>query len=161
MSHPVRPRVSPRWRVYSPTTPTDTPGRISFVYILQAQAHRDRVYGHLPLLWCVRIIVYPNQTVFISETGPSGDMYAPDFLAFLVMIVLTIKSRKSATKTRNILGVMAEDAALYFLVVFTSHFVLEMTLTLGRVSVTSPLRPRPTTSNACSPQESIQLLPAT
>ena len=38
-----------------------------------------------------------------------------------------------------ILETIAEDATRYFLVIFTSHFVLVMTLNLGRVSVTISL----------------------
>ena len=34
------------------------------------------------------------------------------------------------------MGTIAEDATQYFLVIFTSHFVLEMTLNLARVSTT-------------------------
>ena len=36
------------------------------------------------------------------------------------------------------MGTVAEDAVWYFLVIFTSHFVLGMTLLLGRVSATVP-----------------------
>ena len=37
-------------------------------------------------------------------------------------------------KAPRILGTIAEDATRYFLVIFTSHFVLTMSLILGRVS---------------------------
>lgn len=41
---------------------------------------------------------------------------------------------------RTILTTVAEDATQYFLFIFTSHFVLEMTLIFGRVSATVPHR---------------------
>lgn len=38
-----------------------------------------------------------------------------------------------------ILDIIAEDATWYFLVIFTSHFVLVLTLNLARVSIAIPL----------------------
>lgn len=38
----------------------------------------------------------------------------------------------------NLLGIVAEDATRYFLVIFTAHLVLEMTILFGRVSITVP-----------------------
>ncbi|KAF9644192.1 hypothetical protein BDM02DRAFT_3190826 [Thelephora ganbajun] len=58
-----------------------------------------------------------------------------DFLAFSLIIFLATKSRVAKLKIPGILGTIAEDATRYFLVIFTSHFVLEMTLTLGRESI--------------------------
>jgi len=63
-------------------------------------------------------------------------MYIPDFLAFSLIIFLTGKSRASNIRGPTLLGAIAQDATWYFLVIFSSHFVLEMTLTLGRVSAT-------------------------
>jgi len=158
MSHPER-RCATRLRVCSPTAPTDTPGPISFVCILQEQTPRDRVHEHLSLLWYVRIILHLNQTMLISA-DPSGDMYAPDSLAFLLVVYLAIRSKASSVKIPTILGTMAEDATWYFLVIFTSHFVLEMTLILGRVSATAPFPTAPNETQYVPLQESIQLLPA-
>ena len=74
--------------------------------------------------------------VFIS-TDSCGDMYTPDFLAFSLIIFLTGKSGTSNIRGPTLLGTIAQDATWYFLVIFSSHFVLEMTLTLGRVSPTT------------------------
>ena len=73
--------------------------------------------------------------VFIS-TDPCGNIYTPDFFAFSLIIFLAAKSRVSNHRGPALLETIAEDATLYFLVIFSSHFVLEMTLTLGRVSAT-------------------------
>ena len=86
--------------------------------------------------------------MFIS-IDPSDDMHEPDFLAFSIIVYLAIKSRQSSAKIPTILGAMAEDATWYFLVIFTSHLVLEITLVFGRVSTAAPLRLHPTTSNTC------------
>lgn len=71
-----------------------------------------------------------------------------DFLAFTLIVFLASKSEAKKLKIPSLLGTIAEDAMRYFLVIFTSHFVLEMTLLLGRVSVNHPLPPfLPMTSN--------------
>ena len=67
----------------------------------------------------------------------TDDAYGPDFLAFSLTIFLATTSRSSRFKMPSILETIAEDATRYFLVIFTSHFVLEMTLNLGRVSATT------------------------
>lgn len=141
MSHLERQRAT-KLRVFSPTAPTDTPGPVSFVCIFQEQIPRGRLHEHLSLLWCVRIVLRLNQTMFISA-DPPGDTYAPDSLAFSLIIYLAIRSKASSVKIPTILGTMAEDATRYFLVIFTSHFVLEMTLILGRVNPTAPLPTAP------------------
>jgi len=158
MSHPER-RCATRLRVCSPTAPTDTPGPILFVCIPQEQTPRGCVHEYLSLLWYVRITLHLNWTMFISA-DPSGDMYAPDSLAFSLIIYLAIRSKALSVKIPTILGTMAEDATRYFLVIFTSHFVLEMTLILGRVSPTAPLPIAPDEIRCVPLKASIQLLPA-
>lgn len=71
--------------------------------------------------------------------GPADAMYAQDFLAFSLTMFLAARSTIPGLKVPMILRTVAEDATRYFLVIFTSHFVLEMTLGLGRVSTTSSL----------------------
>ena len=43
-------------------------------------------------------------------------------------------------KVPTILGTIAEDATRYFLVIFSSHVVLEITLIFGRVSAANSIR---------------------
>jgi hypothetical protein len=58
------------------------------------------------------------------------------------------------------LEVVAKDSTRYFLVIFTSHFVFEMTLNLGDVSMALfSSRVQSMTLVSCL-QDSIQLLPA-
>ena len=61
-----------------------------------------------------------------------------DFLAFLLIIFLAVKSRTPGLNVPRILDVIAKDATRYFLVIFTSHLVFALTLNLARVSATVP-----------------------
>jgi len=79
-----------------------------------------------------------------------------DFLAFLIIVVLAAKSRLKDFKMPSILRTIVQDATVYFLVIFTSHFVLEMTLLLARVTV-SVFRARAMLKFL---QPNLQLLPA-
>ena len=73
--------------------------------------------------------------MFISA-DPCGDVYTSDSLAFSLITFLAAKSREPNLRGPTLLGAIAEDATWYFLVIFSSHFVLEITLTVGRVSAT-------------------------
>lgn len=57
-----------------------------------------------------------------------------DFLAFLVIVLLAVKSVTGDFKMPQLLRAIVQDSTVYFLVIFTSHFVLEMTLLTARVS---------------------------
>lgn len=75
-------------------------------------------------------------------------MHTSDFLAFSLIIFLAKNSRMSGLGFPSLWEVIVKDATLYFLVIFTSHLVLEMTLIFGRVSPTVSLpRLRPISSN--------------
>jgi hypothetical protein len=76
-----------------------------------------------------------------SETDYTENVDAPDFLAFSLIIFLANKSKAPGLKVPRILRTIAEDSTWYFLVIFTSTFVLLMTLTLGRVSAIVSLYP--------------------
>jgi len=60
-----------------------------------------------------------------------------DLLAFLFIIYLALKSGSFRSGLPNLLKIMAEDAMLYFLVIFTSHLLLELTLIFGSVRTSS------------------------
>lgn len=53
---------------------------------------------------------------------------------FSLIIFLSRRSKIQGLEGPRILGVVADDATRYFLVIFTSHLVFEITVTLGRVS---------------------------
>ena len=72
-------------------------------------------------------------------TDATHNIYTPDFLVFLSIVFFAKRCNKTSLNFQTILGKIAEDATRYFLVIFTSHFVLVMTLNLGRVSTTLSL----------------------
>jgi hypothetical protein len=65
-------------------------------------------------------------------------MREPDFLAFSLIVFFAVRARREAGgfKIPMILQTIAEDSTRYFLVIFTSHFVLMMTLLFARVGPT-------------------------
>ena len=58
-----------------------------------------------------------------------------DFLAFSLVVYVAKTPQPHGLKIPKILLTIVGDSAKYFLVIFSSHFALELTLTLGRVSL--------------------------
>ena len=95
---------------------------------------------HIPLN-----LGFTSISLFYGTTAPysfclareSGTNYLIDLLAFLFIIYLAWNSGSHSSGLPSLLKVMAEDATLYFLVIFTSHLVLELTLIFGSVSTSS------------------------
>jgi len=58
-----------------------------------------------------------------------------DLLAFSLFILLAKRSKASGLKVRLVLDIIAEDATWYFLVIFSSHLVLVLTLNLARPAI--------------------------
>ena len=52
-----------------------------------------------------------------------------------MIVALTIRSGLEGFKVPMILRTIVKDATVYFLVIFTSHFVLGMTLLFARVRI--------------------------
>ena len=67
-------------------------------------------------------------------TDPGGDVCTPDSLAFSLTLFLATRLSIPGLKTSSILGTIVEDATRYFLLIFTSHVALAVTLFSGRVS---------------------------
>lgn len=74
-----------------------------------------------------------------ESTNPVKNVYELDSLAFMFIISSAVVSKMRGFKFPTIIRTIAEDSMRYFLVIFTSHFVLAMTLTLGRVRMAVPL----------------------
>ena len=91
-------------------------------------------------------------------TDPAENAQKSDFLAFLMIVFLAARLRARGIKIQNLVETMAVDAGWYFLVIFTSHLVLAMTLYFGRVSATVSLSRDG--DQWVLLQESIKLLPA-
>jgi len=60
-----------------------------------------------------------------------------DVLAFSVIVYLVVRSNVDKVPIPSLLKTIVQDATYYFLVIFTSHFVLVMFLAFASVS-TSP-----------------------
>lgn len=129
-SHPGRRFLSLWSRPCSPVPPTDTFRLIPHMHICPAPNPRDRIYQHLPPLWYARVF-----SSFTPLTDHADNAHTLDSLAFLLIILLAKTSTTSGSRVPGVLGIIVEDATRYFLVIFTSHFVLVMTLNLARVSV--------------------------
>jgi len=94
-----------------------------------------------------RSTLYPN-----SLTG-----LPTDSSVFLVIVVLAAKSGIAGYKMPRGLRTIVQDATIYFLVIFTSHLVFEMTLVFARVSISTPAKLRAVLKFL---QPVIQLLPS-
>jgi len=55
-----------------------------------------------------------------------------DFLAFSLIVYLVLRSNVQQFPIPNLLKIIAQDATYYFLIIFTSHLVLELTLLFAR-----------------------------
>ena len=65
-----------------------------------------------------------------------GDIHSDhpaDLLAFSVIVYLVVRSNLDKIPIPILLGAITEDATYYFMVIFTSHFVLAMSLAFGSV----------------------------
>ena len=68
----------------------------------------------------------------------AGDTHADDlidFLAFSLVVYLALqwKNSRQLQAPGSLFRIVAQDATLYFLVIFTSHLTLEMTIIFGGV----------------------------
>jgi len=131
----------------SATASSYSPHGIPILCLHQTSEGGNCLYGHLALL---------RFAFFLFRRVPSQLSRVTDISAFLVIVVLAAKSGIRGFRMPGILRTIVQDATVYFLVIFTSHFVLEMTLILARVSISivglgTMLR---------FPQQNLQLLPA-
>lgn len=74
-----------------------------------------------------------------THFGPVLNREPVDFVAFLVVLIRirALKTQRCDSNTLTILDTVTKDTAMYFLVIFSSHFVLVLTLTLVRVRTTA------------------------
>lgn len=108
---------------------------ITFVYLSGTDPWRSHTQASLSAM--------VGANYFNSRSGgtdAAANVHTLDFLAFSLIISVAARSKTRGLRLPTILRAIAEDATRYFLVIFTSHFVLEMTLNLGRVSATVSLR---------------------
>jgi len=80
-----------------------------------------------------KVCVLTQTEVF--EVGMTSISLLYDLLAFILIIYTASKSNLHQFQIPSLFRIVARDATLYFMVIFTSHLVLEFTLTLGRPSI--------------------------
>lgn len=113
----------------SPTCSTNTARRIPSVCIFPSQKVRACIHKHLHLIWCVGVW---------DVNHSANNLHMPDSLAFLLMMFLATRLQTRGLMVRSIMETIAADSMRYFLVIFSSHFVLLMTLNLGPVRTAVP-----------------------
>ena len=95
-----------------------------------AQTHGNWIYHH------ISSIRYKVSLIF-HLTGDTYADYPTDLLAFSLVIYFVLRSNAYSFQMSNLFRVVAQDTTHYFLVIFTSHLVLELTLVFGAVSIMS------------------------
>jgi len=83
--------------------------------------------------------------------------FLEDLLAFFIILHLAGRWTVRWSGIPGLLGTILRDATKYFLVIFTAHFVLAMTLLFARVSLAMYFANRNDAKQF--PQPSLQLLP--
>ena len=90
----------------------------------------DIAFNIISLVYGTKILVlYP-------ETETHSD-HPPDLLAFSLIVFLVVRSNVEKVPIPSLLRTIARDATHYFLVIFTSHFVLVMFIAFASVSIFS------------------------
>jgi hypothetical protein len=82
-------------------------------------------------------LVYGKEFPLSLHLEGDGDPdHTTDLLAFALIVYLALRPNAYRLPMPSLLRTIAEDATCYFLIIFTSHLVLELTLLLGRVRIT-------------------------
>jgi hypothetical protein len=66
-------------------------------------------------------------------------MHMSDSLAFLLIMFLATRFKRRGLKVRTLMEAIAADAMRYFMVIFSAHLVLVLTLNLAPVRTAAPL----------------------
>lgn len=96
----------------------------------QTSEDRNSLHGNVPHLRCA----FCNESCLRSLIAN----ILTDVLAFIVIVILAVRSAGRDFKMPFIIRSIVQDSTVYFLVIFTSHLLLEMMLLLSRVSVPVP-----------------------
>ena len=74
---------------------------------------------------------------FTDHPGDTRSDHLQDLLAFSVIVYLAVRFNASEAPIPSLSKVIIQDATYYFLVIFTSHFVVAMSLLFASVSTPS------------------------
>jgi hypothetical protein len=89
----------------------------------------NRIYHHVSRIW------YGTSPVL--HPGDTRPDHPTDFLAFSVIVYLVLRSNLNKVPIPRLFQIIAQDATYYFLVIFTSHFVIVMFLAFANVRISS------------------------
>jgi len=146
---PSSARTSCLSRYFSAKVPANPIPNSKVLHVRARKACRARISRHIPTL--------RYETSDVCRLG--GDTYTrfhTDLLAFLLIIHLACRSGVHQFKIPSLFRTIAQDTTCYFLVIFTSHLTLELTLIFGTVRMIFHFFSR----QLIPLQPSIQLLPA-
>ena len=94
--------------------------------------HTGTGYSDLPAFLSYTVQT-TSLTFHLAGDTPADDPI--DFLAFSLVVCLAVqwKNSRQFLMPGSLFRIVAQDATLYFLVIFTSHLTLEMTIIFGGV----------------------------
>jgi len=90
----------------------------------------NRIYRHSSPIRC-------KSSPVLHLEGEAYSDHPADFLAFLVIVYLVVRSNVKKAPIPSLLKKIARDATSYFLFIFTSHLVLVMFLLFADVRISS------------------------
>jgi len=93
----------------------------------------------MEIAFTAMVLAYGTELLlsFIERPGDTHSDHPADLLAFSVIIYPVVRSKVTKVPIPSLLKTMVQDAAYYFLVIFTSHLVLLMFLIFASVSTSS------------------------
>ena len=74
---------------------------------------------------------------FIDHLGDTHSDHPQDLLAFSVIVYLVVRFNATKVPIPSLLKIIIQDATCYFLVIFTSHLVVVMSLLFASVSTSA------------------------
>ena len=69
--------------------------------------------------------------LFVFHPGDTDTDHSTDILAFSVIVYLVIRSNLNKVPIPRLFKTIAQDATYYFLFIFTTHFVLLMSVRIS------------------------------
>jgi len=116
---------------FSGTNPTDPTSGLYDMRLRGTVVYGNRIYYRGSCIWCGTFLL------FIDHLGDTHSDHLADLLAFSVVVYLMVRSKVIKVPIPSLLKIMVRDATHYFLLIFTSHFVLLMFLIFASVSTSS------------------------
>jgi hypothetical protein len=115
--------------ISSGTDPTNPTSDLYDLRLQRTAAYGNRIYHHVSRIrYGTSLALHPGD---IHSDHPA------DLLAFSVIIYLVVQSNVNNVPISRLFKTIVQDATYYFLVIFTSHFMLVMFLAFADVRISS------------------------